>query len=105
TFPFVFKTESAEFCGKNAVIKFGVMGYQDTIGSNFHDPLCHLKELRGISKHLVVDPRETHHKRLDRDLRINKANKLINDFMAIEFVYGYLGNSFFIILPAGSFYV
>src|SRR5690606_16944636 len=105
TFPFVFKSESAEFCRKNAVIEFCVMGYQNAVGSNFHDPLCHLKEFRGISKHLVVNSCESNHKRLDRDLRINKANKLVYDFMAIESVYGYLGNSFFIILPAGSFYV
>src|SRR5690606_5351270 len=98
-------TQSAEFRAKNPIVEARVMRNKYAVLGHFDDPFGNLVEFWCRPQHRIVDSGEFDHERLNRDFGIDKADKLIYDFMPIKFVDGDLRDAFFIKLAAGSFYV
>ncbi len=81
------------------------MCYYNCAIRDLHYPFCYLMEFGGRLKHFTIDAGQIHNKWLDIPFRINKGYEFINYTLAIELMNGDFGNAFFIILPAGSFYI
>ena len=81
------------------------MGYDDAILSDFNDPLCNFIKFRSRTQHSIIDPGKFYNKRLNWYFGINKADKLIDNFMSIKFIDGNFRYSFFVKLPSGCLYV
>src|SRR5690554_1120127 len=81
------------------------MGDNNGFLSNFYNAFGYFVKLWCIAEHIIVDAREIDNKLLNGSFGVYQANELINYFVTVKFVYSDFGDSFFVILATGGFYV
>src|SRR5688500_15415676 len=81
------------------------MSNQNAIIGHLDNSFGNLIKFGSTSKHCIVNTCKLHYKRLNRNLRIDQTYKLIHDFVAVKFINSNFGNSLFVELPSGCFYV
>ena len=81
------------------------MSHNRAAFGNFDNAFGYFIKFGCQAQHGGIDSRKFYHKRLNRNFWIYQAYKLIHDFCTVKFINSNFGNSLFVELPAGGFYV
>src|SRR5690606_21382023 len=90
---------------QNSVIKRIVVCNNVAAFGNFNDAFGNFKELRSLVYHGIIYTGKLYNKRLKGIFGINQTYRLIYNFNTVKLINSNFGNSFFIKLPAGGFYI
>ena len=98
-------TQAGKLLAKHPVIEVGVMGHDRASVGNLDDAFGQLVKTRRTAEHLVIDPRQACHIRIDGPHGIDQRNEPIDHLMPVETIDRHFGDALLTETPAGGFQI